>query len=153
MVKRRTPKPSIRSLNKTNTCDGYGFNIDIINDDEYNALQKELLMLFEGYCIFGFGEFYKILLCILVEVNKTMYGNNEYVPTMFLDNLYPESHLGDVTFAVVWNVFAADENKSVNQPSMNLPLCAWNNMLGSMQYQVRCMLGDLSILRIARATS
>jgi hypothetical protein len=48
------PKPSITSLNKTNTCDGYDFNIDIINDDEYNALQKELLMLFEGFCIFGF---------------------------------------------------------------------------------------------------
>ncbi len=35
------PKPSITSLNKTNTCDGYDFNIDIIKDDEYNALQKE----------------------------------------------------------------------------------------------------------------
>ncbi len=32
------PKPSITSLNKTNTCDGYDFNIDIINDDECNAL-------------------------------------------------------------------------------------------------------------------
>jgi hypothetical protein len=53
------PKPSITSLNKTNTCDGYDFNIDIINDDEYNALQKELLMLFEGFCIFGFREFLK----------------------------------------------------------------------------------------------
>jgi hypothetical protein len=31
------PKPSITSLNKTNTCDEYDFNIDIINDDEYNA--------------------------------------------------------------------------------------------------------------------
>ncbi len=40
---------SITSLNKSNTCDGYDFNIDIINDDEYNALQKELLMLFEGF--------------------------------------------------------------------------------------------------------
>jgi hypothetical protein len=49
------PKPSITSLNKTNTCDGYDFNIDIINDDEYNALQKELLMLFEGFCIFWFS--------------------------------------------------------------------------------------------------
>jgi hypothetical protein len=71
------PKPSFTLLNKTNTCDGYDFNIDIINDDEYNALQKELLMLFEGYCIFSFWEFYKNMLCILVEVNKTMYGNNE----------------------------------------------------------------------------
>jgi hypothetical protein len=34
------PKPFITSLNKTNTCDGYDFNIDIINNDEYNALQK-----------------------------------------------------------------------------------------------------------------
>jgi hypothetical protein len=34
-----------------------------------------------------------------------------------------------------------------------VPLCAWNNMLGSMQYQVRCMLGNFSILQIARAIS
>jgi hypothetical protein len=53
------PKPSITLLNKTDTCDGYDFNIDIINHDEYNALQKELLIWFEGYCIFGFCEFYK----------------------------------------------------------------------------------------------
>ncbi len=54
-----------------------------------------------------------------MEVNKTMYGNNEDVPKKVFDNLYPESHLGDVTFAVVWNVIVTDENKSVNQPSMN----------------------------------
>jgi hypothetical protein len=48
------PKPSITSPNKTNTCDGYDFKIDIIYDDEYNALQKESLMLFEGFCIFGY---------------------------------------------------------------------------------------------------
>ncbi len=53
------PKPSITSLNKTNTCDGYDFNIDIINNDEYNPVQKELLMMFEGFCIFGFWEFFK----------------------------------------------------------------------------------------------
>jgi hypothetical protein len=34
------PKPSITLLNKMDTCDGYDFDIDIINDDEYNALQK-----------------------------------------------------------------------------------------------------------------
>jgi hypothetical protein len=50
------PKPSTTSLNKTNTCDGYDFNIDIINDDEYNALQKELLMLFEGFASLVFGN-------------------------------------------------------------------------------------------------
>jgi hypothetical protein len=54
-----------------------------------------------------------------MEVNKTMYGNIEDVPKMFFDNLYPESHLPDVTFAVECNVLAADENKSVNGPSMN----------------------------------
>ena len=53
------PKPSITSLNETNTCDGYDFNIDIINNDEYNAVQKESLMMFEGLCIFGFWEFFK----------------------------------------------------------------------------------------------
>ncbi len=70
------PKPSITSTNKTNTCDGYNFIIDIINNDEYNAVQKELLMMFEGFCIFGFREFFKNFFCILMEVNKTMYGNN-----------------------------------------------------------------------------
>ncbi len=113
------PKPSITSPNKTNTCDGYDFNIDIINNDEYNAVQKELLMMFEGFFIFGFREFFKNFFCMLMEVNKTMYGNNEDVPKRFFGNLYPESHLGDVKFAVVWNVLAADENNSVNQPSMN----------------------------------
>ncbi len=35
------PTPSITSPNKTNTYDGYDFNIDIINNDDYNAVQKE----------------------------------------------------------------------------------------------------------------
>ncbi len=74
------PKPSITSPNKTNTCDGYDFINDIINNDEYNALQKELLMLFEGLCIFGFWEFFKNFFFILMEVHKTMYRNNEDVP-------------------------------------------------------------------------
>jgi hypothetical protein len=34
------PKPPITSLKKTNTCDGYDFNIDIINVDEYNHSKK-----------------------------------------------------------------------------------------------------------------
>jgi hypothetical protein len=41
-------------------------------------------MLFEAYCVFGYREFYKNLLCILMEVNKTMYGNNEGVPDKLL---------------------------------------------------------------------
>ncbi len=50
-------------LSKTNTCDGYVFNIDVFTD-EVNALQKESLVLFEGFCIFGHREAYKKLLCI-----------------------------------------------------------------------------------------
>ncbi len=76
---KKGPEAFITSLNKTNTCDGYDFNIDIINNDKYNAFQKEMFMLFEAYCIFGFGEFFKNLFCILMEVNKTMYGNNDNV--------------------------------------------------------------------------
>jgi hypothetical protein len=92
------PKASITSLNKTDTCNEYDLNIDIINDDEYNALQKELLMLFEAYCIFGFREFFKNLFCILMEVNKTMYGSNEDVQkknwTICIQNhTYVMSHL------------------------------------------------------------
>ena len=92
------PKPSITSPKKTNTWDGYDFNIDIINDDEYNALQKESLMFFEGFCIFGFWKFFKNFFCILMEVNKTMYGNYEDVPKRFLticiqNHTYVMSHL------------------------------------------------------------
>jgi hypothetical protein len=64
--KKEVPQPSISLLNKTDSFDGYDFNIDIITD-EVNALQKELLMLFEGFCIFGYREFYKHLLCTLME--------------------------------------------------------------------------------------
>jgi hypothetical protein len=75
-------------------------------------------MLFEGFCIFGFWEFFKNLFCILMEENKTMYRSNEDVQKK-LDNLYPESCIRDVAFAVVLNDFLADKNNSVNQPSMN----------------------------------
>ena len=67
-------------MNETNTCDGYDSNNDVINNDEYNAAQKESLMMFEGFCIFGFLEFFKNFFCMLTEVNKTMYGNNDDVP-------------------------------------------------------------------------
>jgi hypothetical protein len=108
------PKPSITLLNITNTCDGYDFTIDITNNDEYNAPQKESLVLFEAYCIFGSREFYKKMFCIVVEVNKTMCGNNEYVPKKLLDNFHPEVRVCDVEFGVVWNVLAEDEKNSVN---------------------------------------
>jgi hypothetical protein len=71
-------------------------------------------MLFEGYCIFGFWEFYKKLLGNLVEVHKNMYGNNEDVAKKLLDNFYTDSRVRDVVFAVVWNILAVDEKDSAN---------------------------------------
>ena len=82
--KKEVPQPSTSLLNKTDTCDGHEFDIDIITD-EVNSLKKESLMLFEDFCIFGYREFYKNLLCILMKVNKTIYGNNGYVPDKLLD--------------------------------------------------------------------
>jgi hypothetical protein len=46
------PKLSISLVNKTNILNGYDFTI-IIFEDDLNSLQKEWLMLFEAYCIFG----------------------------------------------------------------------------------------------------
>ncbi len=48
-----------------------------------------------------------------------MYGNNEDVPHKPMDIFYPDAHVREVAFGVVWNVLVADENKSNNQPSMN----------------------------------
>ncbi len=45
-------EPSTSLLDKTNLCDGHDFNIEVFTD-EVNALQEELLLLFEGFCIFG----------------------------------------------------------------------------------------------------
>jgi hypothetical protein len=52
-------KPSTSLLNKTNTCDGYVFNIDVFTD-EVNALQKELLVLFESFLSLVTGKPTKI---------------------------------------------------------------------------------------------
>ncbi len=41
-------EPLTSLLNKTNTCDGHDFNIDVFTD-EVNAIQEELLLLFEGF--------------------------------------------------------------------------------------------------------
>ncbi len=54
-----------------------------------------------------------------MEVNKTMYGNNEGVPKKLMDIFYTDSCIFDVVFVVVWNVLTVDEEDSVNQPSMN----------------------------------
>jgi hypothetical protein len=98
-------EPSTLLMNKTNTCEGYVFNIDVFTD-EVNAPQKELLVLFEGFCIFGFREFYKYLLCILMVVNKTIYGNNGDVPDKLL-NMFLLSSPG-IRNHMNWQVVALD---------------------------------------------
>ncbi len=50
-------------------------------------------MLFEGFCIFGYRKFYQNLLCILLVVNKTIYGNNGDVPDILL-NMFLSSSPG-----------------------------------------------------------
>ncbi len=77
-------EPSTSLLNQTDSLNLYVFNIDVFTD-EVDALQKELLVLFEGFCIFGYREFYKNLLCILMVVNKTIHGNNGDVPDKLLN--------------------------------------------------------------------
>jgi hypothetical protein len=52
-------EPSTLLLNQTDTCDEYDFNIDIFTDED-NALQKELLVLFEGYVSLVTGKPTKI---------------------------------------------------------------------------------------------
>ncbi len=117
-------------------------------------------MLFEGFCIFEFGEFFKNFFCILMEVNKTMYGNNEDVPNLFWticiqNHTYLTSHLSCVECPC--GRLKQECQSTINELNFdffaNVPLYAWNNMLGSMQYQVKCMLSDFSILKITRATS
>jgi hypothetical protein len=86
-----------------------------------------------------------------MEVHKTMYGNNEDVPKSFLticiqNHTYVMSHLqlcGTSLRQMKMGV-------SINHQLIELGLLfqcgssAWNNMLASMQYQVRCMLSDFS---------
>jgi hypothetical protein len=57
--KKEVPQHSISLLNETDTCDGHKFDIDIITD-EVNALQKESLVLFEGFVSLVTGNSTKI---------------------------------------------------------------------------------------------
>jgi hypothetical protein len=98
-------EPSTSLLNKTDTCDGHDFNIDVLTD-KVNALQKESLVLFEGLCIFGYREVRKKLLCILMIVNKTVHGNNGDVPDIFLNMFLSSSP--EIRNHMNWRVGAPD---------------------------------------------
>ncbi len=47
--------------------DGFNFEKGIVKNKEYTQLEQECLKSFESLCVFGYQEYYKNLLCILVE--------------------------------------------------------------------------------------
>ncbi len=98
-------EPSNSLLNQTDTCDGFVFYIDVFTD-EINALQKESLVLFEGFCIFGYREACKKMLCILMVVNKTIYQSNGDVPDILLNMLLLSSP--GIRNHMNWQVVAPD---------------------------------------------
>jgi hypothetical protein len=63
-------------------------------------------VLFEGFCIFGYGEVWKNLLCFLMIVNKTIHGNNGDVLDIFL-NMFLLSSPG-IRNHMNWQVGALD---------------------------------------------
>ncbi len=56
--------------------------------EEYSPLQKESLKLLEGLWVFGYREYYKNLLCTLVEAHKTIYGAGTPVPKKLMEMFY-----------------------------------------------------------------
>ncbi len=47
--------------------DGFKFERGIVGNKENNVFEKECSKSFESLCVFGYREYYKKLLCILVE--------------------------------------------------------------------------------------
>jgi hypothetical protein len=68
-------------------------------NDKIDTIKKEAFKLLEAFCIFGYQEFCKNLLCILVSTHQRVYGKESLVPTqtlkMFkqLDNEVVNDHL------------------------------------------------------------
>jgi len=54
-------------------------------EKEFNALQKECLKSVESLCVFGYREFYKNLLCILVEMYYQIYRKYTPVPKRMME--------------------------------------------------------------------
>ncbi len=53
-------------------------------NDGIDLIKKEAFELLEAFCIFGYREFYKNLLCILVFTHQRVYGKESLVPTQLL---------------------------------------------------------------------
>jgi hypothetical protein len=62
-------------LNRTSTTQGgYRFNHQLLKKDGIEPIKKEAFKLLEAFCIFGYREFYKNFLCILVFTHQINYG-------------------------------------------------------------------------------
>jgi hypothetical protein len=64
------------------------------------------MVLSEGFCILGYREAYKNLLCILMVVNKTIYGNNGDVPDIVFNMFFPSNP--GIRNHMYWQVEASD---------------------------------------------
>ncbi len=53
-------------------------------NDGIDLIKKEAFKLLEALCIFGYWEFYKNLLCILVFMHQRVYEKESLVPTRIL---------------------------------------------------------------------
>ncbi len=74
------PIPALILLN-----DGFLFEKGITQDEEFNPLQKECLKSLESLCGFGYREYYKNLLFILVEFYSQITGKATPVPTSMME--------------------------------------------------------------------
>ncbi len=53
-------------------------------NDGIDLIKKEAVKLLEAFCILGYRESYKKLLCILVFMHRRVYGKESLVPTQIL---------------------------------------------------------------------
>ncbi len=75
------------------------FSHQLQKKDGIDPIKTEAFKLLEAFCIFGYQEFYKNLLCIMAFMHQRVYGKESLVPTqtlkMFkrLDNKLVIEHL------------------------------------------------------------
>jgi hypothetical protein len=56
----------------------------LLKKDGIDPIKKEAFKLLEAFCIFGYREFYRNLLCILVFTHQRNYGKESLVPMQTL---------------------------------------------------------------------
>ena len=68
------PWPDVILMNRTETFGGFVFEWGIIKNEEYSPLQKELLKLLEGLCIFGNREYNKNCCVLWLKLTRPFMG-------------------------------------------------------------------------------